>query len=49
MPATTTIRRTTDLKAPKKQDGTKDKRYTAPQFCKADGTKDRRTTATRNR
>ena len=42
-------KRTTDLKMPVKSDGTKDKRYTAPQFCKTDGTKDKRTTSTSNR
>ena len=42
-------RRTTDLKIPVKSDGTKDKRYTAPQFVKKDGTRDMRTTSTNKR
>jgi hypothetical protein len=37
------------MKIPVKNDGTKDQRYTAPQFCKSDGTKDKRTTNTNNR
>lgn len=53
MPASYTTgsstKRTTDLKMPVKQNGTKDKRYTTPQFCKSDGTKDKRTTNTNNR
>lgn len=53
MPKTTSVgsstRRTTDMKIPVKNDGTKDQRYTAAQFCKADGTKDKRTTNTHNR
>lgn len=53
MPKTTIVgastRRTTDLKMPVKADGTKDKRYSAPQFVKKDGTKDMRTTATNKR
>jgi hypothetical protein len=32
-------KRTTDLKMPVKSDGTKDKRYTVPQFVKGDGTR----------
>lgn len=48
MPKSST-RRTTDLKVPIKKDGTKDKRYTAPQFCKKDGTRDCRTTNTNDR
>ena len=39
-------KRTTDLKPPVKSDGTKDNRYTAPQFVKKDGTRDMRTTLT---
>jgi len=42
-------RRTTDMKFPVKADGTKDNRYTAPQFTKKDGSKDMRTTSTNNR
>lgn len=52
MPKTTvgsSTRRTTDLKYPVKSDGTKDKRYSAPQFVKKDGTKDKRTTSTNKR
>lgn len=52
MPKTTvgaSTRRTTDLKYPTKSDGTKDRRYTAPQFVKKDGTKDQRTTSTSER
>lgn len=40
---------TTDLKIPTKKDGSIDKRYTLPQFCKTDGTRDKRTTNTHNR
>jgi len=40
---------TTHLKMPTKTDGTKDKRYTMPQFTKSDGTRDMRTTATSNK
>jgi hypothetical protein len=40
---------TTNLKMPTKSDGTKDKRYTTPQFTKSDGTRDMRTTATSKR
>ena len=39
-------RRTTDFKMPTKSDGTVDKRYKLPQFCKKDGTRDLRTTPT---
>ena len=46
---TSTIRRTTDLKFPIKSDGTKDKRYTTPQFVNKDGSKDMRTTSTNQR
>ena len=42
-------KRTTDLKIPVKADGTKDKRYTAPQFVKSDGTRDMRTKNTSQR
>lgn len=42
-------KRTTDLKVPVKSDGTKDKRYTTPQFVKKDGTRDKRTTPTAKR
>ena len=42
-------KRTTDLKVPVKSDGTKDKRYTMPQFVKNDGTRDKRTTPTNKR
>ena len=45
----TTKRGTTDLKMPMKKDGTKDKRYSVPQFLKKDGTMDRRTTPTKKR
>jgi hypothetical protein len=53
MPAKTIVgsstRRTTDLKMPIKSDGTKDKRYGAPQYVKADGTRIRRTKLTGER
>jgi hypothetical protein len=53
MPAKTTVgsstRRTTDLKMPIKSDGTKDKRFAAPQFVKSDGTRDMRTKLTGER
>jgi len=42
-------RRTSDFKFPLKSDGTKDNRYTAPQFTKKDGSKDMRTILTNNR
>jgi hypothetical protein len=45
----TTKRGTTDFKMPTKKDGTKDKRYSVPQFLKKDGTMDRRTTPTKKR
>ncbi len=45
----TTARRTTDLKMPVKNDGTKDMRYTAPQFVNANGKRDMRTTRTSER
>jgi hypothetical protein len=40
---------TTHFKMPTKSDGTRDKRYTTPQFTKSDGTRDMRTTTTSNR
>jgi hypothetical protein len=43
------VRKTTDLRMPVKSDGTKDKRYTAPQFVKSDGTRDMRTDRTGER
>jgi hypothetical protein len=48
MPKSTgaSTKRTTDLKIPVKSDGTKDNRYSAPQFVKKDGTRDMRTTLT---
>jgi hypothetical protein len=42
-------RRTVDMKMPVKSDGTKDKRYTTPQFVKNDGSRDMRTTKTMER
>jgi len=39
-------KRTTHLTIPTKKDGTKDNRYTTPQFIKKDGTRDMRTTPT---
>jgi len=42
-------KRTTDLKTPTKSDGTKDQRYSAPQFVKKDGTRDMRTALTSKR
>jgi hypothetical protein len=42
-------KRTTDLMIPMKADGTKDNRYSNPQFTKKDGTRDMRTTLTGNR
>jgi len=45
----TGTKKTTDLKMPKKSDGTTDKRYTSAQFVKKDGTRDQRTTATINK
>lgn len=42
-------RRTTDMKFPVKANGTKDDRYSTPQFTKKDGTRDMRTTLTGNR
>lgn len=43
------VRKTTDLKMPKKSDGTKDQRYKTPQFVNKDGKKDQRTKATKDR
>ena len=40
---------TSHLKMPIKANGTKDKRFTMPQFTKSDGTRDLRTTATSKR
>jgi hypothetical protein len=42
-------KRTTDMKLPVKTDGTKDNRYSTPQFTKKDGTRDMRTTLTCDR
>lgn len=42
-------KRTTDMKFPVKSDGSKDNRYSTPQFTKQDGTRDMRTTLTGNR
>lgn len=42
-------KRTTDMKLPVKTDGTKDNRYSTPQFTKKDGTRDMRTTLTGDR
>lgn len=42
-------KRTTDMKIPTKLDGTKDKRYSTPQFTKNNGTRDMRTTLTSKR
>lgn len=42
-------KRTTDMKFPVKSDGTKDNRYSTPQFTKNDGSRDKRTTLTGNR
>jgi len=42
----TSTRKTTDLKFPIKNDGTKDERYTMPQFVNKDGKKDMCTTPT---
>ncbi len=48
MPSNST-RKTTDLKMPVKNDGTKDKRYAAPQFVNKDGKRDMRTLRTSER
>jgi hypothetical protein len=42
-------RGTTDLQMPRKNDGTVDKRYNNPQFCKNEGSRDMRTTNTNNK
>jgi len=42
-------KRTSDLKIPIKTDGTKDNRYSIPQFTKQDGTRDLRTKLTQTR
>ena len=42
-------KRTSDLKIPIKTDGSKDNRYSTPQFTKQDGTRDLRTKLTQNR
>ena len=42
-------KRTTDVKFPVKSDGSKDNRYSIPQFTKKDGTRDMRTTLTGDR
>lgn len=44
-----TSRKTSDLHIPLKKDGSADKRYTLPQFCKSDGSRDKRTTNTHNK
>jgi hypothetical protein len=50
MPSTkTTMRRTTDLKMPTKNDGSVDKRYATVQFVNKDGKRDLRTTLTNDR
>jgi hypothetical protein len=43
MPQKSTAKKTSDLKMPTKQDGSKDKRYSMPQFTKSDGSRDKRT------
>ena len=48
-PKGSSTKSTTHLKMPTKADGTKDKRFTTPQFTKADGSRDMRTTSTLNR
>ncbi len=45
----TNTRKTTDLKSPVKNDGTKDMRYASKQFCNKDGKRDMRTKLTANR
>lgn len=42
-------KRTTDMKFPVKTDGSKDNRYSIPQFTKKDGTRDMRTILTSKR
>ena len=44
-----TSRKTVNLVIPTKNNGTKDERYTKPQFCNSSGKKDKRTTATRKK
>jgi hypothetical protein len=46
MPQKTTMRRTTDLKKPLKNDGTVDNRYKTAQFVNKDGSRDMRTKLT---
>jgi len=45
----TKSRKTSDLHMSLKKNGSVDKRYTLPQFCKSDGSKDKRTTNTHKR
>jgi len=47
--SSSSTRRTTDLKMPTKKDGSIDKRYSNPQFCKSNGTRDLRTKTTSKR
>ena len=42
-------RKTSDLRIPLKKDGSVDKRYTLPQFCKSDCSRDKRTINTHKR
>jgi hypothetical protein len=42
-------KRTTDMNYPVKKDGTKDNRFTTPQFTTKDGSRDMRTTLTSKR
>jgi hypothetical protein len=42
-------KKTTHLKMPTKMDGSKDNRYTMPQFTKKDSSKDKRTISTNNK
>ena len=44
--AASNTRKTTDLKSPVKNDGTKDMRYASKQFCNKDGKRDMRTKLT---
>jgi hypothetical protein len=48
-PKGSSTKQTTHFKMPTKSDGTKDKRFTMPQFTKADGTRDLRVTTTAKR
>jgi hypothetical protein len=48
-PKGSSTKNTTHLKMPTKADGTKDKRFTMPQFTKSDGSRDMRTVVTSNR